>query len=125
MRITKSAIVLSALVIGLGVTGAASASTAVPAKPKSYGVCINAKTGALRLLEPLALRRSQYGKCKAGERKVKLPTLSAIPIVPPPPSTVVYKRGTAVETCTKTTDTVLTYECKTAPVPTPTPTPAS
>ncbi|MGW4411759.1 hypothetical protein ACWEJ6_47595 [Nonomuraea sp. NPDC004702] len=119
----KSAIVLSALVVGLGVTGAASASAAAPAK--QYGVCINVKTGAVRLLEPLALRRSQYGKCKAGERKVKLPTLNAIPVVPPPPATVVYKRGAAVETCTKTVDVVLTYDCKTVPAPSPTPTPAS
>ncbi|MEV6036051.1 hypothetical protein AB0L65_33190 [Nonomuraea sp. NPDC052116] len=120
----KSAAILSALVVGLGATGAASASSAAPAKPKQYGVCVNAKTGAMRLLEPLNLRRSQFGKCKAGERRVFLPTKHAIPVIPPAPATVVYKRGAAVETCTKTTDVTLTYDCKTV-VPSPTPTPAS
>ncbi|MFI6299527.1 hypothetical protein ACIBEJ_48590 [Nonomuraea sp. NPDC050790] len=121
MRISKSAAILSAAVIALGVTGTVSASAA-PTKPKQYGACVNAKSGAMRLLEPLALRRSQHGKCKAGERKVYLPTKHAIPVVPPAPATVVFKRGTAVETCTKTTDVALTYDCKTAPTPSPTPT---
>lgn len=122
MRINRSAVILSALVVGLSVSGAASASTAAPAKPKSYGVCVNAKSGAVRLLEPLNLRRSQYGACKSGERRILLPTRNAIPVVPPAPATVVFKRTAGVETCTKTTDTVLTYDCKTVPAPSPTPT---
>jgi hypothetical protein len=124
MRIPKSAVVLSALVVGLGVSGVATASTAAPA-PKQYGACVSVKNGSLRLLEPLRLRRSQYGACKSTERKIYLPTKHAIPVIPPPPATVIYKRSTGVETCTKTTDTVLTYECKTVPAPSPTPTPAS
>lgn len=39
----ERAVVLSALVVGLDVTGAASASAA-PAKPKSYDVCSMPKT---------------------------------------------------------------------------------
>lgn len=128
MRITKSAIILSALVVGLGVSGAATASAVAPA-PKQYGACVSVKNGAMRLLEPLRLRRSQYGACKSTERKIYLPTKHAIPVIPPPPATVIYKRTTGTgatavtttETCTKTTDATLTYNCVIAPSPTPTP----
>lgn len=123
MRIPKSAAVLSVLALGLAVGGTATASAA-PAKPQAYGFCVNAKSGVVRMLEPLALRRSAYGACKAGERRILLPTRHAIPVIPPVPATVVFKRGTAVETCTKTTDAVLTYDCKTV-IPSPSSSPAS
>ncbi|MET9339290.1 hypothetical protein [Nonomuraea sp. NPDC003804] len=125
MRIPKSAILSTALLVGLAVGGAATASAAAPAKPKAYGVCVSTKTGAMRLLEPNRLRKSQHGACRTGERKVYLPTKDAIPAIPAPPVTVVYKRGAAVETCTKTTDAVLTYSCVTVPAPSPSPTPTA
>ncbi|RVX43318.1 hypothetical protein EDD27_5995 [Nonomuraea polychroma] len=119
----KSAAILSALVLTFGIGGAATVSAAAPAKPNQYGVCVNAKTGGMRLLEPLNLRRSQFSKCKSSERRVFLPTKHAIPVALLVPATVVFKRGGAVETCTKTTDTTLTYECETVP-PRPPPRPA-
>ncbi|SEN87492.1 hypothetical protein [Nonomuraea pusilla] len=124
MRISKSAVILSAIALTVGLSGAATASAAAPA-PKAYGACVNVKSGAMRLMEPLRLRRSPYGECKSNERKIYVPTRAAIPVVPPPPATVVYKRGAVVETCTKTADVTLTYDCKTAPVASPTPTPTS
>lgn len=115
-------------VLLLGGAGVASASVnaKAAAKPKAYGYCANAKTGAWRMMLPLQPRKSQWGTCKSGEVKYLLPTRNAIPVVPPVPATVIFKRGTSVETCTKTTDTVLTYTCTTVvPSPSPTPTPAS
>ncbi|TYB50223.1 hypothetical protein FXF51_56705 [Nonomuraea sp. PA05] len=109
------------LLLGGAGVAAASESATVAAKPKLYGACISTKTGAMRLLEPNRLKKSQHGKCKSSERKIYLPTRDGLPVVPPVPATVVFKRGTSVETCTKTTDTVLTYDCKT-PAPSPSPT---
>ncbi|HEX4816713.1 MAG TPA: hypothetical protein VFV66_28560 [Nonomuraea sp.] len=109
---------------GAGVAAASEASTAA-AKPKQYGACVHRTTGVMRLLEPNRLKKSQFGKCKSTERKIYVPTKDAIPVVPPVPATVVFKRSTGVETCTKTADATLTYDCKTVPVPTPTATATS
>ncbi|MFB4276028.1 hypothetical protein ACBJ59_12090 [Nonomuraea sp. MTCD27] len=109
---------------GAGVAAASEATTAA-AKPKLYGACVSTKSGAMRLLEPNRLKRSQHGKCRSSERKIYLPTRDGLPVIPPPPATVVYKRVTGVETCVRTTDATLTYECKTAPAPSPTATPTS
>lgn len=117
-KIAPLAAVAALILGGTGVAAASETSTAA-AKPKQYGACVSTKTGAMRLLEPNRLKRSQYGKCKSTERKIYLPTKDGLPVVPPIPATVVFKRGTSVETCTKTADAVLTYDCKT-PAPTPT-----
>jgi hypothetical protein len=126
MRISKSAILLSAGLIALGVSGAATASAAAPAKPKQYGACANLKSGALRLLEPNHLRRSQYGKCKSGERKILLPTKNAIPAPFVLPAKLQFKVGTQVSVCVKGADVngVPAYDCP-LPAPSPSPTPTA
>lgn len=122
MRISKSAILLSVAALTLGVSGVATASSAVPAKPKAYGACASLKTGALRLLEPSHLRRSQHGRCKSNERKILLPTREAIPAPFVLPAKVQFKVGAQVQVCSKGVDVagVPAYECAVTPTPTPT-----
>ncbi|MEU4332317.1 hypothetical protein [Nonomuraea dietziae] len=117
----KLSAIAATTVVLLGGVGVAAASVAAKA-PTQYGACVSKTTGAMRLLEPNRLKKSQHGKCRSSERKIYLPTKAGLPVIPPPPATVVYKRVTGVETCTKTTDATLTYSCVTVPAPSPSPT---
>lgn len=129
MRLNKSAVLSTALLLGLAVGGTATASAAAPKPPKAYGVCANVKTGALRLLEPNRLRKSQHGHCKSGEKKILLPTRHAIPTVPTTadllPAKFQVKLGGTIGVCVKGADAatgVPSYECTAPAIPTPTPT---
>ncbi|MFE3452366.1 hypothetical protein ACFXJ8_25930 [Nonomuraea sp. NPDC059194] len=123
MRISKSAILLTAATLALGVSGVATASAAAPAKPKAYGACVSTKTGAMRLLEPNRLRKSQHGRCKSSERKIYLPTREAIPAPFVLPAKFTISLDGVKGTCTRGADVagVPDYACaKATPTPTPT-----
>lgn len=75
MRISKSLIMLSAVVVALGTAGVATASST--AAPKAVGACAKQSGGGLRLLEPRNVTKSQYGACKKDETRVLLPTSTA------------------------------------------------
>ncbi|MEV5897432.1 hypothetical protein [Nonomuraea fuscirosea] len=60
------------LAAGLGGTIAVAA-----AEPKALGFCAKQTGGALRLLEPKNIAKSQWGKCMAGETRRQLPTTVA------------------------------------------------
>lgn len=91
----------AAILLAGGLTFAAvqSASATAPIKVKSLGVCIKTSSGAWRVMEPKKLHRSQYGKCRAGERKILVPTVDGVPVpvVPSPTPT-----PTPTPTVTKT-----------------------
>lgn len=72
--------ILAVIAVALVLTGLAGvgayATSAAP--PKAVGLCANAKNGGyVRMLESKNLSRSQYGKCRAGEVKVPVPTTVA------------------------------------------------
>lgn len=77
MSTLKSVILLSAVVVAVGTTGVATASTTSSAAPKAVGACAKQSGGALRMLEPKNVAKSQHGKCKTGETRVLLPTTVA------------------------------------------------
>lgn len=77
MPTLKSVILLSAVVLAVGTTGVATASTTSSAAPKAVGACAKQSGGALRMLEPKSVAKSQHGKCKTGETRVLLPTTVA------------------------------------------------
>lgn len=64
-----------AVVLAFGVAGAAATVSAAP--PKAVGWCAKQSGGAVRMLEPKNVAKSQHGKCKTGESKVLLPTTVA------------------------------------------------
>src|SRR5689334_12238816 len=103
-----------------GITFAAvQSASAAPVKPKQVGACASKTTGALRLLEPNRLAKSQYGKCRSTEKKVPLPTTYAPVKVVELPAKFQVKFGTTVAVCTKGADVPATatvaafpaYEC--------------
>ncbi|MFI6477346.1 hypothetical protein ACIBH1_05400 [Nonomuraea sp. NPDC050663] len=122
----KSAIILSAALLALAASGplAASAASSAPKPVKTVGVCAKKVGGDLRLLEPKNLARSAYGSCRAGEKKVKLPTVEGLPkpvmVLPPK---VQFKLGATVAVCALGAPVagVPSYDC-TPVVPTPSPT---
>lgn len=118
--------VLAAVV--LTVASLASGSAATVAEPaKAYGLCVSKSSpGVVRALERTRLADSRHGKCKASETRIVVPSVSGLIKGPkgdtgpagPAPTTLTFKRGAAVETCTKdpvSTATALTYVCVTAP----------
>lgn len=75
-KIATLTAVAALAITGVGVASAATSSAPQPAK--SYGLCINSK-GGVRVLEARNLIASKYGKCKAGERKLLLPSIDGVP----------------------------------------------
>ncbi|WP_222871078.1 hypothetical protein [Nonomuraea sp. PA05] len=69
--------VLAALVAVLLAAGLGGAVALAAAEPKALGFCAKQTGGALRLLEPKNIAKSQWGKCKSGETRVQLPTTAA------------------------------------------------
>lgn len=75
MRIPKVGAVVLALVLVVSGAGVGAYATVAAAAPKVVGVCANKTNGGyLRMLEAKNLPKSQYGKCRATEVKVSLPT---------------------------------------------------
>jgi hypothetical protein len=126
MRLTKPVINAAALtLVGLATASASIAASAAPAEPaKAYGGCVSKSSGYLRVLERNALAKSVNGKCKSTERKITWYSRTGIP----KPSTLVFKRGTGTETCTRdasSTTTVWSFSCSvTSPTPTASPSPS-
>lgn len=119
--------ILAALVLAACSIGVSVAAATVAAPIKAVGLCVSKSSpGAVRGLERGNLAASRHGKCTSKETKVVVPTVDGLIKGPkgdtgpagPAPTTLTFKRGTAVETCTKdaaSTTTALTYVCVIAP----------
>lgn len=108
----------------LGGTGLAAAAVTAKEPAKSYGVCVNKKSGAVRVLEAKNLAKSRYGKCKTGERRVLLPGVDGVPAPFKMPSKIQMSYDGTTVLCSRGTDVsggVPAYACV-KPTPSPTPT---
>ncbi|MBX6382152.1 MAG: hypothetical protein IRZ07_04125 [Microbispora sp.] len=137
---TLAAVVAAGAVLGVGGAGYAAVASA-SSQPAVLGACANTKAkGALRLLEPGNLNKSQWGKCGKGEVKIQVATSVAKgpkgdpgPQGPkgdpgPAPNVFVFRRASGVETCRKaatSTPDRLVYVCTTRPTPSPSATPSA
>ncbi|WP_113699197.1 hypothetical protein [Nonomuraea lactucae] len=110
----------------LGGAGIAAASVAAKEPAKSYGLCIS-KTGAVRVLEAKNLPKSRHGKCRAGERKVLVPSIDGVPKPFQMPAKMQFSYDGTTVLCTRGTDAtggVPAYACA-KPTPSASPSPAS
>ncbi|MEU7741964.1 hypothetical protein [Nonomuraea sp. NPDC049158] len=123
----KIASIAAVGLVVLGGTGLAAAATAAKEPAKSYGVCVNKKTGAVRVLEAKNLAKSRYGKCRAGERRVLLPGVDGVPTPFKLPAKMQFTFEGVTAVCTRGSDAasgVPAYACV-KPTPSPSPTPTS
>lgn len=108
-------------------TGLAAAATAAKEPAKSYGVCVNKKTSAIRMLEAKNLAKSKYGKCRTGERKVLVPSIDGVPPAFKMPARMQFSYDGTTVLCSRGADAaagVPAYACA-KPTPSPSPTPTS
>jgi hypothetical protein len=118
----KIAPLAATAVLLLGGAGVAAASVAAKEPAKSYGVCVNKTSGAVRVLEAKNLAKSKHGKCRTGERRVLLPGVDGVPPAFKLPAKMQFSFEGVTAVCTRGTDAaagVPAYACV-KPSPTPT-----
>lgn len=123
----KIASIAAVGIVVLGGSGLAAASTAAKEPAKSYGVCINKKSGAVRVLEAKNLAKSRYGKCRSSEKRVLLPGVDGVPPAFKMPAKMQFTFEGVTAVCTRGSDAaagVPAYACV-KPTPSPSPTTTS